>query len=48
MRQKRNTVLDISGVYKVNCNECAIEYIGQTGRSIKARIKIARILLEVR
>jgi hypothetical protein len=38
----KNQITDIynkSGVYQLKCNECPIKYIGQTGRTSKARFK---------
>lgn len=31
--------LNKSGVYKINCEDCAAVYIGQTGRNINTRVK---------
>lgn len=37
-KDKRDS-LEHSGVYKISCNDCNCEYIGQSGRSVKNRVK---------
>jgi hypothetical protein len=38
-KQHKNNSYDLSGVYRLKCKGCPLEYIGQTGRSFGIRYK---------
>jgi hypothetical protein len=41
LQQKNNTtdIYNMSGIYQMNCKDCALKYIGQTGRNLRTRYK---------
>jgi hypothetical protein len=38
-KQQKNNVYEHSGIYRLKCKDCPLEYIGQTGRSFNIRYK---------
>jgi hypothetical protein len=39
INENRNEKFNLSGVYQLQCAECPLKYIGQTGRTFKIRFK---------
>jgi hypothetical protein len=38
-KQRGNNTYEHSGIYKLRCKDCPLEYVGQTGRSFSTRYK---------
>jgi hypothetical protein len=38
-KQQRDVKYDTSGIFKLKCLDCLLQYIGQTGRSFQTRYK---------
>jgi hypothetical protein len=39
INENRNDKYNLSGVYQLQCADCPLKYIGQTGRTFKTRFK---------